>query len=73
MILGILASLATVLDYIVQVWGTRRFGGSKYWDKRCNYRADNWFLSWSTGNNFRPLIGAFEGEMIFKDDMGYAF
>src|SRR5664279_4095461 len=72
-ILGAIAVVVTVLDYIVPVWGTRRFGGSKYGTRGATIGLITGFFLGPLGIVLGPLIGAFVGEMIFKDDMSYAF
>jgi uncharacterized protein len=70
---GIIAIVVTILDYIVPVWGTRKFGGSKYGTRGATVGLIVGFFLGPLGIILGPLIGAFIGEMIFKDDMGYAF
>ena len=72
-ILGAIAVIVTVLDYIVPVWGTKKFGGSKYGTKGATVGLVIGFFLGPLGIILGPLIGAFVGEMIFKDDMSYAF
>jgi len=72
-ILGTVAVLVTVLDYIVPVWGTKKFGGSKYGTKGATVGLIVGFFLGPLGIILGPLIGAFIGEMIFKDDISYAF
>ncbi len=72
-ILGSIAVLVTVLDYIVPVWGKRKFGGSKYGTKGATVGLIIGFFLGPLGIILGPLIGAFVGEMIFKDDLNYAF
>jgi uncharacterized protein len=71
--LGIITVLVTVLDYIVPVWGTKRFGGSKYGTRGATVGLVIGFFLGPLGIILGPLIGAFVGEMIFKDDITYAF
>lgn len=71
--LGIIAVVVTVLDYIVPVWGTKRFGGSKYGTRGATVGLIIGIFLGPMGIILGPLIGAFVGEMIFKDDIGYAF
>lgn len=71
--LGIIALIVTILDYIVPVWGTKRFGGSKYGTRGATVGLIIGFFLGPLGIILGPLIGAFVGEMIFKDDMSYAF
>jgi uncharacterized protein YqgC (DUF456 family) len=71
--LGTIAIVVTVLDYIVPVWGTKRFGGSKYGTRGATIGLVVGFFLGPLGMIIGPLIGAFVGEMIFKDDMKYAF
>lgn len=70
--LGALAVVVTVLDYIVPVWGTKKFGGSKYGTRGATIGLVTGFFLGPLGIILGPLIGAFIGEMIFKDDMSYA-
>jgi uncharacterized protein YqgC (DUF456 family) len=70
--LGIIAVVVTVLDYIVPIWGTRRFGGSKYGTRGATVGLIIGFFLGPLGIIVGPLIGAFVGEMIFKDDIKYA-
>ena len=71
--LGIIAVVVTIMDYIVPVWGTKKFGGSKYGTRGATIGLIIGFFLGPLGIILGPLIGAFIGEMIFKDDMGYAF
>ena len=71
-ILGSVALLVTILDYIVPVWGTRKFGGSKYGTRGAAVGLVVGVFLGPLGIVAGPLIGAFIGEMIFKDDIKYA-
>ncbi len=70
--LGFIAVVVTILDYIVPIWGTRRFGGSKYGTRGATVGLIIGFFLGPLGIILGPLIGAFVGEMIFKDDIKYA-
>jgi uncharacterized protein len=70
--LGIIAVVVTILDYIVPIWGTRRFGGSKYGTRGATVGLIIGFFLGPLGIIIGPLLGAFVGEMIFKDDIKYA-
>jgi uncharacterized protein YqgC (DUF456 family) len=72
-ILGSIAVAVTILDYIVPVWGTKRFGGSKYGTRGATVGLIIGLFLGPLGIVLGPLAGAFVGEMIFKDDIGYAF
>ena len=64
--------VVTILDYIVPVWGTKKFGGSKYGTRGATVGLIIGLFLGPVGIIIGPLIGAFVGEMIFKDDMNYA-
>ncbi len=70
--LGIIAVAVTVLDYIVPVWGTKKFGGSKYGTRGAAVGLVIGLFLGPMGIVIGPFIGAFVGEMIFKDDIHYA-
>jgi uncharacterized protein len=70
--LGIIAAVVTLLDYIVPVWGTKRFGGSKYGTRGATVGLIIGLFLGPMGIVIGPLLGAFVGEMIFKDDIHYA-
>lgn len=69
---GAIAATVTIFDFIVPVWGTKRFGGSKYGTRGATIGLVIGFFIGPLGIVIGPLIGAFVGEMIFKDDMNYA-
>ncbi|MCU0408168.1 MAG: DUF456 domain-containing protein [Bacteroidales bacterium] len=71
-VLGILALVVTVLDYIVPVWGTRKFGGSKYGMRGATVGLVIGLFLGPLGIIIGPLVGAFIGEMIYRDDLNYA-
>lgn len=71
-VLGILAVVVTIMDYIVPVWGSKRFGGSKYGSRGAAVGLVIGLFLGPTGIVIGPLVGAFVGEMIFKDDIKYA-
>jgi uncharacterized protein len=72
LILGVVALAVTILDVIVPVWGTKKFGGSKYGSRGATVGLIIGFFIGPAGIIIGPFLGAFAGEMIFKDDIKYA-
>jgi len=71
-ILAAVTVAVTILDYIVPIWGTRKFGGSKYGTRGATVGLIIGFFLGPAGIIIGPLIGAIVGELIFKDDLKYA-
>lgn len=70
--LGAVTLVVTVLDYIVPIWGTRRFGGSKYGMRGATVGLVIGLFLGPLGIIIGPFIGAIVGELIFRDDLNYA-
>jgi len=74
LIMGFLAVFVTVLDYIVPIWGTKRFGGSKagVWGSTIGLVVGLFFFP-PIGIILGPLVGAIVGESMrgteFKDSL----
>jgi uncharacterized protein YqgC (DUF456 family) len=64
--------VVTILDYIVPVWGTKKFGGSKYGMRGATVGLIIGIFLGPAGIVIGPLLGAIVGELIFKDDIKYA-
>ena len=71
-ILGAEAVIVTVIDYVVPIWGTRQFGGSKYGMRGATVGLIIGLFLGPPGIIAGPFIGAVVGELIFKDDFKYA-
>jgi hypothetical protein len=70
---AVLTALVALLDYVVPVWGTRRFGGSTYgaWGATLGVLAG---LFWApTGLILGPFLGALTGEFIAGRKSSEAF
>lgn len=70
--LGGIALAVTILDFVVPVWGTKKFGGSKYGIRGAMTGLVIGLFLGPLGLIIGPLLGAFVGELIFKDDINYA-
>ncbi len=57
-----------VLDYLVPLWGTKKYGGSKWgiWGCAIGFLLAFWMGPF--GMIFGPFIGAFVGEMIHQQN-----
>lgn len=71
-VFAVITIVVSILDYIVPIWGTRRFGGSKYGQRGATVGLIIGFFLGPAGIIIGPLIGAFIGEMIYRDDLKYA-
>ena len=62
-----------ILDYLVPIWGTKKFGGTKYgaWGCTLGFLLAFWMGPW--GIIIGPFIGAFVGEMIGGQDSNRSF
>lgn len=70
---GLLVVAVTALDYIVPIWGTKKFGGSKYgtWGSMIGLIIGLFFGP--IGIIIGPFLGAFIGELIYGRDQKDAF
>jgi uncharacterized protein YqgC (DUF456 family) len=64
--------VVTVLDYVVPLYGTRKYGGSKYgvWGSTIGLIAGFWFGPF--GIIIGPFVGAFVGELIASNNSQHA-
>ena len=67
-IFAFVSIVVTILDYIVPVWGTKKFGGSKAgtWGAAIGVIVGLFFAPW--GLIIGPFLGAFMAEMISGKD-----
>lgn len=73
-ILAAAAIIVTILDYIVPVWGTKKFGGSKYgsWGAGIGLIA-GLILGGPVGIIIGPFLGALIGELIAGKNKSESF
>lgn len=64
--------VVSILDHLVPIWGTKKFNGSKYGTRGATVGLIIGLFLGPIGIIFGPLLGAFIGEMIFRDNINYA-
>jgi uncharacterized protein YqgC (DUF456 family) len=62
----------TVLDYVIPLYGTRKFGGSKYGIWGCTLGLIAGFWLGPLGIIIGPFVGAFIGEMVANNNSDQA-
>jgi len=69
---AVIVIVILLLDYIIPVWGTKKYGGTKYgmWGCTLGFLAAFWIGPW--GVIIGPFAGAFIGEMIARNDSSQA-
>jgi len=74
LVMASIALAVTVLDYIIPLWGTKRFGGSKagIWGATLGMVAGLFFFP-PLGLIIGPFAGAVLGEVIAGKDTAHAF
>lgn len=71
-IMGIVTVVVTIIDYVVPIWGTRQFGGSKYGMRGATVGLIIGLFLGPFGIIIGPFVGAVVGELLYKDDVKYA-
>ena len=65
--------VSLVLDFMIPIWGTKKFGGTKYgvWGCTIGFLLAFWMGPW--GIIIGPFLGAFAGEMIYSQSTKKSF
>jgi uncharacterized protein YqgC (DUF456 family) len=71
-ILGTIAIVVAVFDYVVPIWGTKKFGGSRYGIRGATIGLLAGLFFGPPGIIIGPFLGAVIGELIYKDNFQYA-
>lgn len=71
-ILGSVSVLVAVFDYIVPIWGTKKFGGTKNGVRGATIGLIAGLFFGPAGIILGPFIGAVLGELLYKSDFNYA-
>lgn len=71
-ILAVIALVVSLLDYLVPIWGTKKFGGTKYGTRGATIGLVVGLFFGPAGIIAGPFLGALIGEMINRDDLKYA-
>ncbi|MDR2887556.1 MAG: DUF456 domain-containing protein [Bacteroidales bacterium] len=71
-LLGGLAVIVTIIDFAIPAWGTKKYGGSQYGVRGAAIGIIAGLFLSPIGIIIGPLLGAFIGEMMFKNDVRYA-
>ena len=70
---AILTAVVAVLDYVIPIWGTKKFGGSKYGTWGATIGVVVGIFMGPVGMIAGPFIGAVVGEMIYGKKSNEAF
>ena len=65
--------VSLILDYLIPIWGTKKFGGTKYGVWGCTIGFLLAFWMGPLGIIIGPFLGAFVGEMIAWQDSRKSF
>src|SRR5688572_12219818 len=70
---GGIVLVSLILDYVIPIWGTKKFGGTKYgvWGCTIGFLLAFWMGPW--GVIIGPFLGAFVGELIGGQDSKKSF
>lgn len=69
-IFAVVVVISLVLDYLIPIWGTKKFGGTKYGVWGCTIGFIAAFWMGPLGVIIGPFLGAFLGELIGGKDSG---
>lgn len=72
LILGSVSIIVAVFDYLVPIWGTKKFGGSKYGIRGATIGLIVGLFFGPAGIIIGPFIGAVLGELSYKNNFNYA-
>jgi uncharacterized protein YqgC (DUF456 family) len=70
---AVLTAIVAVLDYVIPVWGTKKFGGSKYGTWGATIGVFVGIFMGPVGMIAFPFIGAVVGEIIYGKKSNEAF
>ena len=70
---AVIVVVSLILDYMIPIWGTKKFGGTKYGVWGCTIGFLLAFWMGPLGVIIGPFLGAFAGEMIAGQDSKKSF